>query len=371
MNLHCKYIFIILVLNSFIPVFSQDGSCYAPTRSAGITAYNAGDMKKARSYFDAAQKCPDAPQNGDISEWIDRCNSHFKEQEVFEESCIKNTLDAYKKYIEKYPKGKYIKDVSERLGVLYFNLGKASQEKEDYDKAIAHFKESDKYGNIYAKEAIISILKTKYDVSKFNDSGVGIAKSNEKYGFVNRLGDWIINPLYAVIAEDTVGIYKVALDGKYGENDRKWGLVDAKGSIILRPSYDVIALYKEGMAGVVLNKKCGFIDLKGALIIPPEYDDCRLFYEGLAAVMKNSSWGYVDKKGNVIIPIEYNQVGFFSEGLAWVEKDGRLGYINNKNKIVIPFQYINTTPFINGKAKVRIKPEEDLYIDRKGKIIKK
>ena len=53
--------------------YAQD--CYNSTRSKGIRLYNQGKKTEAKRMFEAAQSCPDKPDNNDLASWIGKCNT--------------------------------------------------------------------------------------------------------------------------------------------------------------------------------------------------------------------------------------------------------------------------------------------------------
>lgn len=64
--------------------------------------------------------------------------------------------------------------------------------------------------------------------------------------------------------------------------DQKWGYVDTLGEFIIQPIYDVVWPFKGGRARVGTSSGVGFIDKEGNYIIEPQLVDVRDFQEGLA-----------------------------------------------------------------------------------------
>ena len=57
----------------------------------------------------------------------------------------------------------------------------------------------------------------------FDEQGYCQAELNEKWGFIDRKGNWILQPIYEKIENSTVdNIFKVAYENKYGFMDNTW-----------------------------------------------------------------------------------------------------------------------------------------------------
>jgi hypothetical protein len=127
---------------------------------------------------------------------------------------------------------------------------------------------------------------------------------------------------------------------------------------------DFVSFYRDG--------KWGFRKKSGGMVIKPEYEEVSEFFsEGLAAVKYKGEWGFIDETGEVVIPIRYKMAFYFREGLAHVYDGEKWGYIDKKNKTVIPFVYSVANPFINGEARVSLDGNNEFFINKKGKCVKK
>jgi len=164
-----------------------------------------------------------------------------------------------------------------------------------------------------------------------------------KYGFINRFGDWIVEPLYDAAYEFSEGIACVH-DKHLG-----YGYIDITGKVLVRLKYTNAGTYSEGLADVQDGKDAlyGFIDKSGKTVIAPSFSRAGAFREGLApAADKNDLWGFIDHTG----------------------------------KWIIQPQYVFALPFINGMARVVVRTQDpkdphvfvmsDQGIDKKGKLVK-
>ncbi|HEF3474383.1 TPA: WG repeat-containing protein, partial [Campylobacter coli] len=57
------------------------------------------------------------------------------------------------------------------------------------------------------------------------------------------------------------------------ELNGKWGFIDKNGEFVIEPKFDGVGNFSEGLARVELNGKYGFIDKSGKIVIEPKFDD--------------------------------------------------------------------------------------------------
>ena len=230
-----------------------------------------------------------------------------------------------------------------------------------------------------------------------NDSVLFPVKVNEKWGFMNRQGELIVEPRFSRVGFFREGMIRVKLGGKweskevtvvtddffpseyttthYYHQGGKWGFMDNTGRLVVKCRYDGIGYYSEGLVWVnkggkekyddgsfppeLIGGKYGFIDRSGREVIAPKYDNVSDFSEGLAAVKVGDKWGYIDKKGEMVIEPRFYSRSYFSEGLASFEvttKDSngyeysKYGFIDKKGRVVIEPEFYHATGFQNGLA---------------------
>ena len=195
--------------------------------------------------------------------------------------------------------------------------------------------------------------------------------------------------------------------------NEKFGFVDKMGNMIVPAKYDDVADFKEGRAWVANRGeddqyRCGYIDLEGKEVIPIKYKVSSVegankisFSEGLAAVPMRTDnydspiYGYIDKMGNEVISAKFSIAGDFKNGIAsvdldkYIDKTGKLLSYNDlkshdeivifsqdekmglkhlNGKIVVPCKYDIVQNFSEGMAAVC---EETLwgYVDSLGNNI--
>jgi hypothetical protein len=236
------------------------------------------------------------------------------------------------------------------------------------------------------------------DVKEFSE-GLALVKKNEKYGYVNTLGQLVTELGFDYVGMGfSEGLLKVS-------KNHKSGFIDKNGKIVI-PFIDsgfIPDNFSNGLALIVKGGgfgKYGFIDKTGKEVIPCIYDYNyqyeieRDFDKGLARVKKNGKWGFIDITGKEVIPCIYDAIQmadtesplrsvYFSEGLVKVKKNGKWGVIDLQGKEVIPFIYNRSHGyggddiyhdnycnhfFSEGLVAVN-KNGKDGFIDKRGKVI--
>lgn len=127
-------------------------------------------------------------------------------------------------------------------------------------------------------------------------------------------------------------------DGSWG----KHGYINKKGDWIINPEYDDLDIFRDGRAmfrlceGNTMICKTGFLDRAGNVVIEPEYYNLSFFSENLAAVNTNRrcleyaecEYHYIDTEGDIVIPGPFQEAWAFMEGLALVHSCNPLSCSN-------------------------------------------
>jgi hypothetical protein len=188
-------------------------------------------------------------------------------------------------------------------------------------------------------------------------------KGNDKYGYINKKGQFAINPQFDYVFNFSEGVAKV-------RNGKNFGFIDKKGTVVKKPENIIVVSegFKEGMAGVNINGKYGFINRWGKVVIKPEFDSVQDFSEGLAVVSINGKSGFINKAGETVIKTDYDSAKNFNDGLAMVQINDKWGYIDKSGKIVINPIFSRADHFYKGIAFV-IESKLGGFIDKTGQYI--
>ena len=118
----------------------------------------------------------------------------------------------------------------------------------------------------------------------------------------------------------------------------KEGYIDKKGDWVIEPKYDAAYCFQDGIAVVGVNNKYGLIDKKGNWIVEPKFKELEFFSKGLAPAQdQNDKWGYINRKGEWAVPPTFEaelttDINIFTEGVAGVsllEENDSYGFIAN------------------------------------------
>ena len=87
---------------------------------------------------------------------------------------------------------------------------------------------------------------------RFGEAGLLAAAQKDKWGFINRKGEWIIPPQFETAYSFQNGMARVKTNGK-------WGLVNPKGEWVTAPVFDFIRSAGNGVLRVRTGEKYNFI----------------------------------------------------------------------------------------------------------------
>ena len=160
------------------------------------------------------------------------------------------------------------------------------------------------------------------------------------------------------------------------------GFVDRSGKWVIPAVYSAVRSFSEGLAQARKNSEdpWSFIDKTGKVVFTTQSQEGHAFSEGLAAVQivqeqGREIWQYVDRTGKVVLPnLRYRFAGIFREGVAFVEDD-RLGWglIDRTGKVILKPQLTGISLFHHGLARVEtgafFKGVGIGYIDTHGKWV--
>ncbi|MCA9298490.1 MAG: WG repeat-containing protein [Phycisphaerales bacterium] len=153
--------------------------------------------------------------------------------------------------------------------------------------------------------------------------GLAVACSAEGlWGFVNRDGDWVIEPRFASAASFSDGLAAV----RTPENDVLF--LDREGNERLRYPIRYLSLtsFAEGlvlMPDAADSMAKAYVDRDGVVQIPADRAHWGNFSCGRAVYFASTGYGYIDPTGAQVIEPRYTLVADFRDGLARVVPDGR------------------------------------------------
>jgi outer membrane protein assembly factor BamD len=207
-----------------------------------------------------------------------------------------------------------------------------------------------------------------------SDTGVDLLPKKAwfgRYGYVNRMGKYVLEPQYEEALPFSDFLAAVKKDGK-------WGFINGEGKFVIEPRFENAFLFSDGAAAVEENEKWGFINRSGKYLVQPKYESAGIFRQGLAAVRWEGKWGFISKDGEMVVPPKFDQVYFFSEDRSGAQVNGLWGYIDRTGTFTVPPKYAEALPFSQGLAAVNVGGHREdneftggvwNFVDPQGKVI--
>ena len=101
-----------------------------------------------------------------------------------------------------------------------------------------------------------------YEDIRFLSGGLVRFEKNEKYGFLNSMGNVVIPPIYEFASEFTYNA-RYACVGKVIGGKHKYGCINTDGILVIPYMYDSFFEFEDGVALVVKDNRLGLIDVYG------------------------------------------------------------------------------------------------------------
>ncbi len=183
--------------------------------------------------------------------------------------------------------------------------------------------------------------------------------SDERGGFVDAKGRLVIDTVYYWVRDFNKGM------SVSSKEPNKWGVMNKQGEWIVEPMYETASGYSGGVIDVKYNGKSAVISPAGRLISGPIYDEVGELSEGLIKVRQGDYYGYIDVHGNIYSKSVYNDARDFHCGVAVVKHGDDWCVLTNDDRF---FRYSakDGTEFIddfhNGIARVKYKGKYG-YVD--------
>lgn len=140
----------------------------------------------------------------------------------------------------------------------------------------------------------------------------------------------------------------------------KYGYLNYLGNQVLQAQYIEARDFAEGLAAVKVGDKFGFIDKSGKEKISPQFLDSLKFSDGLCPVQTSEKkWGFIDQNGKLVIQATFDEALPFSGGRALVQVAESIAFIDKTGKFIIAPKYDTASSFRNDRTIVTLgSPEE-------------
>ncbi|MDD3685763.1 MAG: WG repeat-containing protein [Bacteroidales bacterium] len=169
----------------------------------------------------------------------------------------------------------------------------------------------------------------------FSDGMAPVKNSEGLYSFINLKGELITGFRFKDFREFKSGIAPVCVNSESYENC--WGYINKKGQWIVEPKYYNAYSINDGLALVELNNRYGFINEIGGIAVPIKFTFAGNFCDGLCFVSQTDEFGefyVINSKGDIVISGPFDDFCNFENGTAIVQKGQKCLRINTKGEIV-------------------------------------
>ena len=128
-------------------------------------------------------------------------------------------------------------------------------------------------------------------------------------------------------------------------NDKS-GFIDTLGNWIIQPQYDDALPFSEGFASVCKNDSCFYINKEGNTTSDNFFEETESYKDGIAIVKKGNDYFLINRSGQIISK-GYQDINESSHQLYVCKLNNVYGAINSKGEIIIPFNYSKLGNFKN------------------------
>ena len=243
----------------------------------------------------------------------------------YHEQAPDKTIHQYQLFIKQYPNNPNVTIAESNL----FNL---IQPLHSSDSIYNFIK---KYSTSLTEEAAWKLL---YSTS---------VKSYSKEELTNFLEKYPDYPFNETIIKEISLAQNILLPLKNLED--KYGFIDTVGNWIIAPQFDDASAFSEGFASVCKNDSCFYINKEGQKVSNHYFEETESYKNGVAIVKKDNQYYLINRSGQYISK-GYQDINESSDNLFVCKSNNVYGAINTKGEVVIPFTYTKLGNFKNNFA---------------------
>lgn len=156
------------------------------------------------------------------------------------------------------------------------------------DLAKIHISDKNCYGFLNQSGGIQLILGNEIEEVNNFKNGLALAKVKGRYGYINKSGEFVINPKFGYAKDFNNGLAVVSKS----KNGRR-GFIDSSGQIVVPAKYYAASDFSDGWAEVRRGDKWGYINTRGDFVVDPYFEFTTEASEGYCAVQYNGRFGFI------------------------------------------------------------------------------
>ncbi|MCX6272181.1 MAG: WG repeat-containing protein [Bacteroidetes bacterium] len=180
---------------------------------------------------------------------------------------------------------------------------------------------------------VVSCKKDKSGDPSYSDfkqykPGLFRIKVNNRYGFINKKGEVVIEPRFQYASDFWFGLARFSQwDTNAGNPEIRCGFINEKGTVVIQPDFfppdynpSVGDFTADGLAGIPdAAGHWGYINRSGKVVIPFQYNQIQDFHHGFAGVLTPTGYGQIRTNGHSLSSMDFANISTFNEGLAPVD----------------------------------------------------
>jgi len=126
-----------------------------------------------------------------------------------------------------------------------------------------------------------------------------------KYGFLDHSGHEVIKAQYDTVMDFSEGLACVWQKMNYNPNNSRLeggvsGYINPLGEWVLEPKERQSYSFHDGLARVLEKGKWGYMNTTGVMVVPADYDEAQDYFRGFARVKKDGLWYYLNTSGKAV-----------------------------------------------------------------------
>lgn len=198
------------------------------------------------------------------------------------------------------------------------------------------------------------VVEPKYDFVLENSEGYRIVAvkgdSSYLFGLVGASGE-VLACKYQYIRTVAAGLVVYAIGGDWIDNGRcgerlvvpeetdcyldgaKWGIMDVSGKEIVSPFADFMQPISEGRVAYRIGEKYGILTIKTLEKKMTDYDFLGSYHGGICDAAMSNRYGYVDERLEAVVPCRYDGA-YFEDGKNFVKEGYRRYMIDSQFKLI-------------------------------------
>ena len=246
-----------------------------------------------------------------------------------------------------------------------------------------------KYTEVYDFSENLAVAGILTNDEYFSENNIEAPDTHIAYGYINKKGDFVIEPKYYEAVNFSDGLAAVVEkkghenNGVFFESYGYFSFIDYSGNVVISGKYPAVYSFNNGFASVYnAEGECGILDKSGnfrkvddtvgylnygkyisdkkvmdanseVVFDASKYDKIRYIFNDFLSVIKNEKTGLVDYSGSTIIDCKYEEI-IYDENSNTVlfKENGKYGYMDLNGNVIIKPEYDCAWIFKDGIAVV-------------------